>query len=109
MAQRLGLSSNGREKEHTSEKKGKKREAQMPLCEARPEGFYTRVEGKIKTSNLRLHEGGKSGRTKMRRRPCDDGTDAAPEMRKHLLNRSQVLDDVGAWTTRANKVRCPKW
>ena len=28
----------------------------MPLDEARPKGFYTRVQGKIKTINLRRDE-----------------------------------------------------
>jgi len=58
MPRRLGLSANGRAKEHTSETKGEKTGAQMPLDEARPEGFNTRVQGKIKTTNLRRDERG---------------------------------------------------
>lgn len=44
-AWRLGLSSNGQANEHTSKEKRERlgRRLQMPLDEARPEGFYTRV------------------------------------------------------------------
>ena len=51
-ARRLGSSSNGREKEHTSEKKGET-EMQMPLDETRPEDLNSTVQGKIRTGNLR--------------------------------------------------------
>ena len=70
MARRLGLSANGRAKEHKRKERGENGGGgQMPLDEARPEGFNTRVQGKIKTTNLRRDEQrGKSGRTKMRRR-----------------------------------------